>query len=104
MAAGFRPSIGGVLGWLAWRCAAVFRCVPGINVTLPPCPTQQRWQFPPTQNTTRETDGSLTVRFRAGGTQEMCKHLFTPVTVIEPENLRLYLPELAEMLARHHGV
>ena len=67
-------------------------------------PDAARWQFPPTQNTTRETDGSLTVRFRAGGTQEMCKHLFTPVTVIEPENLRLHPPELAEMLARHHGV
>ena len=65
----------------------------------------ERWQFHPTQNTKREIDGSLTVRFRAGGMQEMCNHLFTwgaAVAVIEPEELRLYLAELAEIVARHH--
>ena len=66
----------------------------------------ERWQFHPTQSIARENDGSLTVRFRAGGMQEMCNHLFTwgtAVTVIEPENLRLYLTELAETVAAHHG-
>ena len=91
----------------------VFRCVPGRSdqrrVALVPdaAGDAARWQFHPTQNTTRETDGSLTVRFRAGGTQEMCNHLFTwgtAMTVIEPENLRLKIAELAEMLARRHGL
>ncbi len=65
------------------------------------------WVFHPSQSTEREPDGALTVRFRAGGMQEMCWHLFTwgaAVTVIEPEELRLYLAELAEAAAVHHGV
>jgi predicted DNA-binding transcriptional regulator YafY len=60
-----------------------------------------------TQSTEREADGALSVRFRAGGMQEICWHLFTwgaAVTVIEPEELRLYLAELAETAAVHHGV
>lgn len=36
-----------------------------------------RWLFHPSQSMTRDADGSLIVRFRAGGTQEMCWHLFT---------------------------
>ena len=66
----------------------------------------ERWQFHPTQTTKREIDGSLTVRFRAGGMQEMCNHLFTwgtAVTVIEPEELRRDLTEFAETVAAHHG-
>jgi predicted DNA-binding transcriptional regulator YafY len=66
-----------------------------------------RWQFHPTQSMKREIDGSLIVRFRAGGMQEICNHLFTwgtAVTVIEPEELRLFLTELAETVAVHHGV
>jgi predicted DNA-binding transcriptional regulator YafY len=65
------------------------------------------WVFHPSQSMEREPDGALTVRFRAGGMQEMCWHLFTwgaAVTVIEPEQLRLYLAELAEAAAVHHGV
>jgi predicted DNA-binding transcriptional regulator YafY len=34
-----------------------------------------RWLFHPSQNTTRTADGSLNVRFRAGGVQEMCWHI-----------------------------
>ena len=67
----------------------------------------ERWQFHPTQSTKRETDGSLTVRFRAGGMQEMCNYLFTwgtAMTVVEPEALRLCLAELADAVAVHHGV
>lgn len=65
-----------------------------------------RWQFHPTQSMTHEADGSLTVRFRAGGMQEMCWHLFTwgtAVVVIEPEELRLHLAALAQAVAVHHG-
>jgi predicted DNA-binding transcriptional regulator YafY len=56
---------------------------------------------------TAKIDGSLTVRFRASGMHEMSNHLFTwgtAVTVIEPDELRLYLTELAQDLAVHHGI
>ncbi len=67
----------------------------------------ERWLFHPTQDTRRQTDGSSTVCFRAGGMQEMCNHLFTwgtAVTVVEPEKLRRHLAELAESVTMHHGV
>ena len=35
------------------------------------------WMFHPTQRLDREPGGSLVVRFRSGGIQEMCCHLFT---------------------------
>jgi predicted DNA-binding transcriptional regulator YafY len=64
-----------------------------------------RWLFHPSQSTARETDGALTVCFRAGGVQEMCWHLFTwgtAVTVVAPEELRMQLAELASAVAAHH--
>jgi predicted DNA-binding transcriptional regulator YafY len=51
----------------------------------------ERFQFHPTQLLEREEDGSLIVRFRAGGLREMVQHLFTwrgDVEVIAPEALR----------------
>jgi len=47
--------------------------------------------FHPTQEMTDEPDGSLTVRFRAGGLNEMCWHLFRwgkQVDIVAPEALR----------------
>ncbi|WP_145963389.1 WYL domain-containing protein [Paracoccus mutanolyticus] len=35
-------------------------------------PEARLWQFHPTQTVTDEPDGSLTVRFTAGGIEEMC--------------------------------
>jgi predicted DNA-binding transcriptional regulator YafY len=64
-----------------------------------------RWLFHPSQIVAREEDGSLTVRFHAGGAQEMCWHLFTwgtTVTVVEPEMLRAQLAELCATTAEHH--
>jgi WYL domain len=58
------------------------------------------WLFHPSQSIEREPDGALTVRFRAGGVQEMRWHLFTwgtAVTVVAPDLLRV---ELAEMMLR----
>ncbi len=63
------------------------------------------WIFHPTQSTTRETDGSLTVKFLAGGTQEMCWHLFawgTSVTIIAPETLKAQLSEMLADATAHH--
>ena len=60
----------------------------------------ERFQFHPTQLLEREEDGSLIVRFRAGGLMEMVQHLFTwrgDVEVIAPEALReRWEEELAE--------
>jgi predicted DNA-binding transcriptional regulator YafY len=64
------------------------------------------WLFHPTQTTNREHDGSLTVRFRAGGMREMCWHLFTwgeTVTVVAPEELRAKMAELANAAASHYS-
>jgi predicted DNA-binding transcriptional regulator YafY len=63
------------------------------------------WLFHPTQRLTHEPDGSLTIRFRAGGMRELCWHLFTwgtGVTIMAPEELRLQLARVASVAARHH--
>jgi predicted DNA-binding transcriptional regulator YafY len=65
----------------------------------------ERWLFHPSQNAIREVDGWLTVRFRAGGVQEMCWHLFTwgtAVNIVAPDELRGTLAEMASKVAQHH--
>ena len=62
--------------------------------------------FHPDQHTVANEDGSFTVRFKAGGLDEMCWHLFTwgdGVTVEKPVRLRKRLARLCEALAAHHG-
>ncbi len=64
------------------------------------------WLFHPSQTIEREADGALTVRFNAGGAQEMCWHLFTwgaAVTVIAPRELRAALIQLIVAANTHHG-
>lgn len=49
------------------------------------------WLFHPTQTTEDQPDGSLIVRFRAGGLREMCWHLFTwggAIEVLAPTELQ----------------
>ena len=61
--------------------------------------------FHPGQEMANDDDGSLIVRFTAGGTREMCWHLFTwgdGVTVEAPESLRRQLAEMCSGLAGHH--
>ena len=63
--------------------------------------------FHPTQTLVENEDGSLTVRFTAGGLNEMCWHLFTwgeGVTVEEPAQLRERLRSMCAGLAEHHAV
>ena len=63
------------------------------------------WQFHPSQTLEREADGSLLVRIRAGGIQELCWHLFTwgsMVSIVEPEPLLLKMAHMAATVARHH--
>ena len=62
--------------------------------------------FHPSQSVARHEDGSLTVRFHAGGLDEMCWHLFTwgdSVTVEKPASLRRRLARMCASLAAHHG-
>ena len=65
----------------------------------------RRFLFHPTQTATDEPDGSLTVRFRAGGLLELVQHLFTwgdGVTIAGPERLRaMMVTELRRALAVH---
>ena len=61
--------------------------------------------FHPGQEMAHNEDGSLIVRFTAGGTREMCWHLFTwgdAVTVEEPESLRVQMTEMCSLFAAHH--
>ena len=62
--------------------------------------------FHPYQTVEENEDGSLTVRFKAGGLDEMCWHLFTwgkSVTVEKPARLRHRLAKLCAALAAHHA-
>lgn len=64
------------------------------------------WMFHPSQNVEREPDGGLTVRFRAGGMQEMCWHLFTwgtAVTIVSPASIRAAMAEVTTAVAEHHA-
>jgi predicted DNA-binding transcriptional regulator YafY len=60
--------------------------------------------FHPTQETERLKDGSLVVRFRAGGLLEMSWHLFTwgnEVEIIKPKRLASMLREQSEAQVAH---
>ena len=61
------------------------------------------FQFHPTQTLTLEPDGSMTVRFRAGGLREMAWHLFAwgeAVKILAPQALRTLMLELLSKAAR----
>ena len=63
------------------------------------------FRFHPSQDVSEHEDGSLTVRFEAGGVDEMCWHLFTwgkSVTVEKPARLRQRLATMCAQLAAHH--
>jgi predicted DNA-binding transcriptional regulator YafY len=60
--------------------------------------------FHPHQETERLKDGSLVVRFRAGGLLEMAWHLFTwgnEVEIIKPKRLASMLREQSEAQTAH---
>ena len=62
--------------------------------------------FHPSQTSHWNEDGTITVRFRAGGIDEMCWHLVTwgeSVTVEKPLRLRRRLVKMCGSLASHHG-
>jgi predicted DNA-binding transcriptional regulator YafY len=66
-------------------------------------PDARQYRFHPTQVFEDQSDGSLIVRFHAGGALEMCCHLFTwgdQVEIIEPERLRITMREQLAKAAR----
>ncbi len=59
--------------------------------------------FHPTQTFEPQKDGSLIVRFKAGGLREMCWHLFTwgdAVEILKPKRLRTLYRELLDDASR----
>jgi predicted DNA-binding transcriptional regulator YafY len=65
-----------------------------------------RWLFHLSQTVTHEADGSLTVRFRAGGMLEMCWRLFSwgaAATVVAPDSLRKFMAETTMTVAQHYA-
>jgi predicted DNA-binding transcriptional regulator YafY len=61
--------------------------------------------FHPTQILSEEADGSLTVRFRAGGLLQIAQHLMTwgtTVTILAPDDLKTIMWEEVEALHKHH--
>ena len=96
-----------LVDYVAWSLG-VFQEEP-LNVTLRFTPEAaddaSLWIFHPAQRITREKDASLTVRFRAGGVQEICWHLFTwgsAVTIVSPESLGLLLATMTKLALLHH--
>lgn len=62
----------------------------------------ERFLFHPTQKMKREQDGSLNVSFVAGGSIEMCWHIFrwgTDVQILEPEWLRNQYAQMIKAIA-----
>lgn len=65
------------------------------------------FQFHPLQEVEHGEDGTLLVRFTAGGQREMCFHLLTwgdTVEVLHPPGLREMLAEWAGTAAAHHAL
>ena len=61
--------------------------------------------FHPTQTLADGADGSLTVKFRAGGFLEIAHHLMTwgpSVMILAPKTLQDLMRELAAALHAHH--
>ncbi len=69
-------------------------------------PDASAFLFHPDQSIEKHSDGTLTVRFKAGGINEMCWHLVTwgeSVTVEKPVRLRHRLARMCASLAAHPG-
>jgi len=68
-------------------------------------PDARLYLFHPSQEMIDEPDGSLTVKFRAGGLREMCWHLFRwgeQVEILHPPKLRNYMLELISVIVENN--
>ena len=69
-------------------------------------PDAETFLFHPDQSVATDSDGTVAVRFRAGGLDEICWHLVTwgdTVTVERPARLRRRLAAMCKALAAHHA-
>ena len=76
-----------------------------LRFTAEAKPDASAFLFHPSQSMEENADGTLTVRFTAGGIDEMCWHLVTwgkSVTVEKPARLRRRLADMSVELAVHH--
>ena len=64
------------------------------------------FRFHPDQSIEQHGDGTVTVRFKAGGLSEICWHLVTwgnSVRIVKPAKLRRQMAQMCEDLANHHS-
>ena len=81
-------------------CDVVWRFAPAAVSTA------RSYVFHPTQELEERDDGSLVVRFRAGGLKEMAFHAFTwggLLEVLEPKELRTLVRDIAEEVRSIHA-
>jgi len=104
----FRRDPGFDLESYARRSFGTFQEEP-VDVVLRFTPEAKRdasaFLFHPSQTMEENADGTLTVRFTAGGIDEMCWHLVTwgkSVTIEQPACLRQRLTDMCAGLAAHH--
>jgi predicted DNA-binding transcriptional regulator YafY len=108
---GFVPREGYDVRSLTAECFGIWRESPfevELKFTPEAAEDAAAWRFHGTQTQETGADGSLVVRFRAGGMEEMVHHLATwgsAVTVIKPDALRERLVSFARgALAQHQAV
>ena len=66
-----------------------------------------RWRFHAKQRVKQETDGSVTVRFRASGMRELAWHLFTwgdKLSIVAPQELKDTMASELAVAVRAHGL
>jgi predicted DNA-binding transcriptional regulator YafY len=76
-----------------------------LSFASPAARDARAYVFHPTQSFTDESDGSLTVRFRACGLLQIAHHLMTwgpAVTIVAPSELQDMMCEQVEALHAHH--
>jgi predicted DNA-binding transcriptional regulator YafY len=96
------------LGAYAKRSFGVFHEEPlqvAFRFAPSAAPDARAFLFDPTQTLGDEPDGSLTVRFRAGGFLEIAHHLLTwgpSVTIVAPKALEDRMGELVTAVHAHN--
>ena len=66
----------------------------------------RRWLFHPSQTIEEGADGSLLIRFRAGGLRELVDHLFTwddAVEILAPSRIKVMMIERLRQASARHG-
>ena len=78
--------------------------LPDITSAITSAPDARAYVFHPAQSLTDEPDGSLTVRFRAGGLVQIANHLMTwgpAVTIMKSRRLKQLMLREVDALHAH---